>query len=80
VKNIGASIAVGLLLGIGLVIGFEQIDRRLRTVDDVASLKQPVLVVLPVSAHAHPIDDTSRTQQMKQRVLTGLPRPQPQSS
>lgn len=75
-KNIGASIAVGLLLGLGLVLGREQLDRRMRTVDDVSELKQPLLVSLPVSAHARrALPDTSRTKLMKQRVLTGLPRP-----
>ena len=75
-KNIGASVALGLLLGLGLVLGREQLDRRLRTVDDVSELKQPMLVSLPVSAHAsRALPDTSRTKLMKQRVLTGLPRP-----
>ncbi len=75
-KNIGASIAVGLLLGLGLVLGREQLDRRMRTVDDVSELKQPMLVCLPVSAHARrALPDTTRTKLMKQRVLTGLPRP-----
>jgi polysaccharide biosynthesis transport protein len=82
-KNIGASVAIGLLFGLALVIGREQLDRRLRTADDLAELKQPLLVSLPVAAHASRTadDDTSRTKLMKQRVLTGLPRPaQPQSS
>jgi polysaccharide biosynthesis transport protein len=75
-KNIGASIALGALLGLGLVLGREQLDRRMRTVDDVSELKQPMLVCLPVSAHARrALPDTSRTKLMKQRVLTGLPRP-----
>ena len=75
-KNIGASVALGLLLGIGLVLGREQLDRRMRTADDVNELKQPMLVSLPVSAHARrALPDTSRTKLMKQRVLTGLPRP-----
>jgi polysaccharide biosynthesis transport protein len=75
-KNIGASVAVGLMLGIGLVLGREQLDRRMRTVDDVSELKLPMLVSLPVSAHARQaLPDTSRTKLMKQRVLTGLPRP-----
>jgi polysaccharide biosynthesis transport protein len=75
-KNIGASLALGLLLGLGLVLGREQLDRRMRTVDDVSELKQPMLVSLPVSGHARRVlPDTSRTKLMKQRVLTGLPRP-----
>jgi polysaccharide biosynthesis transport protein len=75
-KNIGASLALGLLLGVGLLLGCEQLDRRMRTVDDVSELKQPMLVSLPVSAHARrALPDTSRTKLMKQRVLTGLPRP-----
>lgn len=77
-KNIGASVVAGLLLGVGLVLGLEQLDRRLRTIDDLAELKQPMLVSLPVSTHAHRAPgETSRTQLMKQRVLTGLPRPTP---
>lgn len=80
-KNIAASVAVGVLLGVGFVIGREQLDRRLRTVDDIAELKQPMLIALPVSKHAREeLVDTSRTQQMKQRVLTGLPRPTQQST
>lgn len=75
-KNIAASIGVGLMLGVGLVVGREQLDRRLRTVDDIAELKQPLLISLPVSGHAsREAVDTSRTKLMKQRVLTGLPRP-----
>jgi polysaccharide biosynthesis transport protein len=75
-KNIGASVALGVLLGLGLVLGREQLDRRMRTVDDVNELKQPMLVSLPVSSHARQaLPDTSRTRLMKQRVLTGLPRP-----
>jgi polysaccharide biosynthesis transport protein len=81
-KNIGGSLALGALLGLGLVLGREQIDRRLRTVDDFAALKQTVLISLPVSSHASRIAvaDTSRTQLMKQRVLTGLPRPTQQTT
>jgi polysaccharide biosynthesis transport protein len=80
-KNIGASIALGALLGLGLVLGREQLDRRLRTVDDVGELKQALLVSLPVSGHAsRALPDTSRTKLMKQRVLTGLPRPTQQTT
>ena len=80
-KNIGASIALGALLGLGLVLGREQLDRRLRTVDDVSELKQPMLVALPMSGHASRSGpDTARTRLMKQRVLTGLPRPTQQST
>jgi hypothetical protein len=39
-----------------------------------------MLVTLPVSAHASDAIDTSRTRLMKQRVLTGLPRPTAQQS
>jgi polysaccharide biosynthesis transport protein len=78
IKNVAASVVVGLLLGVGLVVGLEQLDRRLRTMDDLVELKQPMLVSLPVSKHAgRAPTDTSRTQLMKQRVLTGLPRPTP---
>ncbi len=80
-KNIGASVVLGALLGLGLVLGREQLDRRMRTVDDVSELKQPMLVSLPVSAHARrALPDTSRTRLMKQRVLTGLPRPTQQTT
>jgi polysaccharide biosynthesis transport protein len=80
-KNFGASIALGTLLGLGLVLGREQLDRRMRTVDDVSELKQALLVSLPVSAHAsRALSDTSRTKLMKQRVLTGLPRPTQQTT
>jgi polysaccharide biosynthesis transport protein len=80
-KNFGASLLLGALLGLGLVLGREHMDRRLRTVDDVTELKQPLLVSLPVSPHANQsAPDTSRTRLMKQRVLTGLPRPTPQSN
>jgi polysaccharide biosynthesis transport protein len=80
-KNIGASVVLGALLGLGLVLGREQLDRRLRTVDDVSELKQVMLVSLPVSGHARSTGpDTSRTRLMKQRVLTGLPRPSQQTT
>jgi polysaccharide biosynthesis transport protein len=75
-KNIAAGLVAGTLLALLLVVGREQLDRRLRTVDDVTELKQTMLVSLPVSAHASRTGpDTSRTKLMKQRVLTGLPRP-----
>jgi succinoglycan biosynthesis transport protein ExoP len=80
IKNIGASIAGGLMLGVGLVLLREHFDRRLRTAEDLIELKQHMLVSLPVSAHASAAIDTSRTQLMKQRVLTGLPRPTSQQS
>jgi polysaccharide biosynthesis transport protein len=80
-KNIGGSMVLGALLGLGLVLGREHLDRRLRTVDDVSELKQVMLVSLPVSAHAsRRLPDTSRTKLMKQRVLTGLPRPTQQTT
>lgn len=80
-KNIGAGAALGVLLGVGLVLAREFLDRRLRTADDVSELKQVMLVSLPVSAHARrSLPDTSRTKLMKQRVLTGLPRPTQQTS
>lgn len=80
-KNLAASIAGGLLVGVGLVVLREQLDRRLRTVDDVTDLKQVLLITLPVAAHGkRAIPDTSRTELMKQRVLTGLPRPAQPSS
>jgi len=63
------------------VLGREQLDRRLRTVDDVIELKQTMLASLPVSGHARRAGpDTTRTRLMKQRVLTGLPRPTPQNT
>lgn len=80
-KNIGAGAGLGALLGLGLVLAREFLDRRLRTADDVSELKQVMLVSLPVSAHARrSLPDTSRTKLMKQRVLTGLPRPTQQTS
>lgn len=80
-KNIGASVALGTLLGLALVLGREHLDRRLRTVDDISELKQPMLVSLPVSGHAsRTLPDTSRTKLMKQRVLTGLPQPTQQTT
>lgn len=80
-KNIGAGAALGALLGLGLVLGRELLDRRLRTSDDVSELKQALLVSLPVSSHARrQLPDTSRTRLMKQRVLTGLPRPAQQKT
>jgi succinoglycan biosynthesis transport protein ExoP len=75
IKSIGASVVGGLALGIGLVLLREQFDRRLRSAEDLLELKQHMLVSLPVSAHASDAIDTSRTRLMKQRVLTGLPRP-----
>ena len=75
-KNIAASLVGGALLALLLVLGREQLDRRMRTSDDVSELKQVMLVSLPVSGHAKSSGpDTSRTRLMKQRVLTGLPRP-----
>ena len=80
-KNIAAGLVAGTLLALLLVVGLEQLDRRLRTIDDVTELKQTMLVSLPVSAHARrALPDTSRTKLMKQRVLTGLPRPTQQST
>jgi polysaccharide biosynthesis transport protein len=80
-KNVVAGLIVGLALGIGLVLVREHFDRRLRSPEDVMELKQPMLVTLPVSGHAGLVaTDTSRTRLMKQRVLTGLPRPTSQQS
>jgi succinoglycan biosynthesis transport protein ExoP len=75
-KILAASFVLGSALGLCLVFGWEHFDRRMRTVDDLSALRQPVLVMLPASAHARKaVAETSRTKLMKQRVLTGLPRP-----
>jgi succinoglycan biosynthesis transport protein ExoP len=79
-KNIAASLVIGALLGVGIVVGCELLDRRMRTTDDVSELKQSMLVSLPFSKHGlQRLPDTSRVRLIKQRVMTGLPRPTPQS-
>lgn len=68
------SIVLGALLGIGLALVREFMDRRVRSEADVVEfLKQPLLVSLPRSAR----DDTrsrSRLGLMKARVVNSLPR------
>jgi polysaccharide biosynthesis transport protein len=79
-KNIAASLALGALLGLGAALGVEMMDRRMRTVDDFVQIKNSVLVSLPLSKHdKQRLPDTSRVRLMKQRVMTGLPRPTPQT-
>jgi chain length determinant protein EpsF len=79
-KLLAASLVVGSLLGFCVVVGWEHLDRRLRTADDLNALKQSVLVSLPVSAHATRAAEAPRTRLVKQRILTGLPRPAQQQS
>jgi polysaccharide biosynthesis transport protein len=80
-KVVVGSTVLGSVLGLCLVLGWEHFDRRMRTADDVSGLRQLVLVSLPVSGHAHKaVSETSRTKLMKQRVLTGLPRPAQQKT
>jgi uncharacterized protein involved in exopolysaccharide biosynthesis len=78
-KNILVGLVLGLALGVGAVVGLELLDRRLRTADDIVELKQPLLVSLPASAHARRPIETSRIRLVKQRVVTGLPRPRQQT-
>src|SRR4029077_9536011 len=49
-RNVALGIFLGLLLGIGLALGREQFDRRLRDLDDVDEILQvPVLGTIPRS-------------------------------
>lgn len=75
-RNTLVALFIGVLLSIGVALGLEVIDRRLRTTADVLTeLKQPLLVVLPVSQSALAGKEPLRVRLMKARVLTGLPRP-----
>lgn len=74
-KYIAAGLIAGALAAVGAALGLEVLDRRMRSPDDIAELKQPLLVLLPVSTHARRVADTSRIRLTKQRVMTGLPRP-----
>jgi tyrosine-protein kinase len=49
-RNVALGIFLGLLLGIGLALGREQFDRRLRDLDDIEEiLRMPVLGTIPRS-------------------------------
>lgn len=75
-RNILVALFIGVLLAVGVALGLEMIDRRLRTTSDVLTeLKQPLLVVLPVAQSALAGKEPLRVRLMKARVLTGLPRP-----
>lgn len=75
-RNALAALFVGVLLAIGVALGIEVMDRRLRTASDVLTeLKQPLLVVLPIAQSALAGKEPLRVRMMKARVLTGLPRP-----
>jgi len=68
---------IGTLLAVGFAMLRELLVRRLRTTEDVvAELKQPLLVMLPVAAHAKKKGpDNKRVSMVKARMLAGLPRP-----
>lgn len=75
-RNALAALFVGVLLAVGVALGREVLDRRLRTTADVLTeLKQPLLVVLPVAHSALEGKEPLRVRMIKARVLTGLPRP-----
>ena len=75
-KNSVAGLVAGLLLAVGAALGLEMLDRRIRIADDIAELRQPLLVSLPVNPHARRVGvDASRALSMKRRIVTGLPRP-----
>jgi chain length determinant protein EpsF len=75
-RNSLIGVFIGTLLAVGFAMLRELMDRRLRSVDDVVTeLKQPLLVVLPISKHAQVAPDSLRTRALKARVLTGLPHP-----
>lgn len=75
-KNIAAGLVVGVLLAAGAAFGLEMLDRRIRIADDIAELRQPLLVSLPVNLHVPRVAARpSRVWSMKRRVVTGLARP-----
>jgi len=46
-RNVGMSVLLGVLLGVGLAVGLEFLDRRVRTVEDIAVPEGvPVLAIL----------------------------------
>jgi len=69
---------LGLLLATGTALVRELFDRRMRSVEDVLTeLRQPLLVMLPVSKAAlSGKREPSRVRMIKARVLSGLPRPE----
>lgn len=69
-----AAFVLGFLLALATAVLREFLDQRLRTEYDVAhSLEQPMLVRIPKRNPQGAA--TSRQQALKQRVLSGLPRP-----
>lgn len=69
-RILGVGALAGVILGIGAALGRELLDRRLRTSEDLAELKQPLLISLPVADWKHA--PAALDPAMKQRVLTGL--------
>jgi succinoglycan biosynthesis transport protein ExoP len=73
-KNLAISLVAGALVGIGIVVGLEMLDRRVRSTDDLALSGLPLLVKLPVCGGAgRTAPDSAKTRLMKQRVVTSLP-------
>lgn len=73
--NTAVALVLGSLLGIGLMLARELLDRRMRTIEDVVSgLRQPLLIVLPKTSRqdAH---GGSRLKLTKARVVRGLAGP-----
>lgn len=70
--NIAVAIFLGTLLAIGVVLGMELLDRRVRSVEDVAqAVALPIIGVLP-SPHARRLfGRTARVNLMQQRLLGG---------
>lgn len=70
--NIAVAIFLGTLLAIGLVMGMELRDRRVRSIEDVAqAVALPIIGVLP-SPHARRLfRKTARVNLMQQRLLGG---------
>jgi polysaccharide biosynthesis transport protein len=78
-KNLAIGLFLGTLAAVGLMLVRELLDRRIRTVTDITEeLAQSLLVVLPVSKAAQlGKKDPSRVKLIKDRVLSGLPKPKP---
>jgi chain length determinant protein EpsF len=73
--NVAVALVMGSLLGIGLMLARELLDRRMRTVDDVVSgLRQPLLVVLPRASRQN-ARGGSNLRLAKARVVRGLAGP-----
>ena len=72
--NVAVALVMGSLLGIGLMLARELLDRRMRTVDDVVTgLRQPLLVTLPRASRS--AGGGSRLKLTKARVVRGLAGP-----